>query len=768
MRKLAVLLSILGGFVAVSTAQAAPPASVFGGTIACTTQGPGDYEGQTWCGTGQHNQNADVRSTVKSFDEVPIDVNVAFPDEASFGAAPYPLVYMFHGYGGGKVNFPAMQRWLGRGYAVFSQTNRGFHESCGTDTSKAADPVCETKGFVRLDDTRYEARDAQLFAGMLVDEGLVEPDKIAATGGSYGGGMSMALAALKDRVMLPDGSYTEWKSPMGTSISLAVATPNIPWTDLAYSLVPNGSNLDYLEDASYYGPFGVMKQSYVNGLYLSGQLAPGYYTPAGAQPEADLAGWKAFMDAGEPYEGKSEAQAMLNEITQHHSSYYIDHSQAPAPLLISSGFTDDLFPANEATRYYNRTKAQFPNAPISLFFGSFGHMRGQSGPEVTSALIDLENDWIDYYLAGTGSAPDSNVTTYTQVCPDADPDGGPFMTGNWVQQSPGEIVVRRTPAQTIAPDGGDRETGTTFNPAPVGTACATAPGTPEPGIANYGLAAAPSGGYTVMGSPTVIAEISSAPNSQIAARLVDVSPDGNTKTLVNRGVYRTNGDGMQVFQLNPNGWHVAEGHSLRLELLPFDGGDADPSSLLSNFSRPSTGQEPVKVKNLELRVPVRQQPGALDGLVTGPAKRVMPERPNAALAPGNESIGSQTLEQFRRQTFPKVGKFKVVRAKVKGKTLTARVRCAASSDSCSRARLLLKGAPKKGKGKGVRLAKKPRVKVAAGKTRGIKMKLTGKARKLFRNNKKRNIKGLKKLRAKVLIGGKRSGYVTVRRVGRVR
>ena len=56
--------------------------------------------------------------------------------------------------------------------------------------------------------------------------------------------------------------------------------------------------------------------------------------------------------------------------------------------------------------------------------------------------------------------------------------------------------------------------------------------------------------------------------SQIAARLVDVSPDGTTKTLVERGLWRPTNQGLQVFQLFANGWKVEEGHVLRLELLP--------------------------------------------------------------------------------------------------------------------------------------------------------------------------------------------------------
>lgn len=780
MRKLAVLIAAAAAMIIAPSAAQADITSVFDGTVACNTQG----SGQVWCGTGNHQQfPVDNRSTVKSFDGVPIDVNVAFPDSTG---GPYPLVYMFHGYGGGKINFPAMNHWLSRGYAVLSQTNRGFHESCGTVTAKAADPVCEEKGFVRLDDTRYEVRDAQLFAGKLVDEGLVQPTRIAATGGSYGGGMSMALAALKDRIMLPDGSYADWKSPNGTAMSLAVAVPDIPWTDLAYSLVPNGSNLDYLEDASYFGPFGVMKQSYVNSLFLGGLTAPGYYTPAGQQPEADLAGWKEFMDAGEPYQGKPQADAMLKEITEHHSSYYIDHSQPPAPLLISSGFTDDLFPANEATRYYNRTRAQFPDTPIALFFGSFGHPRGQNGSEAQGAKANLQDQWLDFYLKDAGSKPASNVTTFTQVCPNGDPDGGPFVTDDWVSQSPGEIRLGSGPAQTVAANGGDRAVGDVFDPnpagftpPPAGQACAAANGAPEAGTAHYDLAAAPAGGYTVVGAPTVIANFqSSSANAQVAARLVDVAPGGSTKTLVNRGVTRLDGNGLQLFQLQPNAWKVEPGHVLRLELLAFDGGESSGFSLIPhNFTRPSNGQADVTVSNLDLRVPVQEAPGAAAGLVTKPAPRLMPNRPGAALARGNEAIGSTTLADYNR------GKITLRGApKVRGKRLVARFHCRAPESgaaACAAVRVVFRGAPKRkrAKGRGVVLTRKA-VRVRAGKTVAVNFRLTPRARKLFRDKRKRvrkrgkirvkRVKGVKRLRTRVLIAGKGAGHVVVKRTGRVR
>lgn len=778
MRKLAVLVAAIAALFLIPSAAGAAPTDVFNGQVACVEQGTGPNEGQTWCGTGTHNPATDSRSTAKSFDGVPIDVNFALPNPADsqWGNGPYPLVYMFHGYGGGKINFPQMNHWLQKGYAVFSQTNRGFHESCGTANAKAADPICASKGYVRLDDTRYEVRDAQVFAGMLVDEGLVQPTKIAATGGSYGGGMSMALAALKDRVMLPDGKLADWKSPNGTPMSLAVAIPDIPWTDLAYSLVPNGSNVDYIKDASYHGPFGVMKQSYVNGLYTSGLLSSAYYAPKGSDPSADLTGWKAFMDDGEPYEGNPQAKQMIDEITAHHSSYYIDHSQPPAPLFISSGFTDDLFPANEATRYYNRTRAQYPNTPIALFFGSFGHMRGQNKPTVNTAKSALDDQWVDHYLAGTGSAPANNVTTFTQTCPDSVADGGPYVTGDWASQSPGEIRYRGGEAETIAPNGGDRTVAGMFNPSPSGQACTQAPGAIEPGTASYELEPAPAGGYTVMGSPTIIAKFQFTGNtSQVAARLVDVAPGGATKTLVNRAIWRPSGSGRQVFQLQPNGWKVEEGHVLRLELLPYDG-SSNAGALLSNFSRPSNNQQPVTVSDLDLRVPVADSPGSQAGLVTKPAARVLP-RPGASLAKGNESIGAVTLAAYDKGIIRRRGK-----VTLKGRKLTARFHCAAPQSGaarCAPVKVVFRGAPKrkKAKGRNAKLAA-GKIAVKAGKTKVVKLKLTKRARKLFRNKKKRirkrgkvrikRVKGLKKLRTKVMIGGKNTGFVVVKRNGKVR
>jgi hypothetical protein len=125
-----------------------------------------------------------------------------------------------------------------------------------------------------------------------------------------------------------------------------------------------------------------------------------------------------------------------------------------------------------------------------------------------------------------------------------------------------------------------------------------------------------------MGAATVVARITlPGDTSQIAARLVDVSPDGTTKTLVERGLWRPENKGLQVFQLFANGWKVEEGHVLRLELLPRDAARTTGGGFLANYGRPSDDQQAATIEDVDIRVPVLEAPGSLDGLVSDPAPK---------------------------------------------------------------------------------------------------------------------------------------------------
>jgi hypothetical protein len=577
------------------------------------------------------NQAGEDRSTIPTFDGVPIDVNVAFPPAPESGPdGPYPTVMMFHGYGGSKLGIGSMKRWLDQGYATFSMTTRGFNQSCGTAASRLAGGAACDDGYVRLMDTRYEVRDAQDFIALLVDEGLVDPGAIGATGGSYGGGMSMALATLKNRQMLPDGSLIPWESPDGTDLEIAAAAPEIPWTDLAYSLVPNGGTLDYIADAPYFGHIdavGVEKKGWVNQLYTGpvfGQI--GYYSDPGQDPDADLATWKFLLDQGGPY--GQDVRDIIGEITTHHSSYYIDDSIEPAPLLISSGFTDDLFPTDEAARFYNRTLTTYPDADIALTFADFGHPRGQNQAASAQYIGARENAWFAHYLKGQGTEPVQGVDALTQVC--GGPPAGPFHADDLSGLAPGEITFTSPAAQQVVANGSvlfGTDFSGDFPTPPNPNSCKTVGAGDSPAAAMYKLPAAPAAGYTLLGSPTVIATFdSTTENNQMAARLMDIAPNGDQK-LIARALWRpaTGSDEPQVFQLNANGWKFEDGHVPKLELLPVD----------SPYAGPATGQTNIGVSDLELRLPVVESPGALSGLVTAPAEKILPG--TTQLAPGFDS-----------------------------------------------------------------------------------------------------------------------------------
>jgi dienelactone hydrolase len=718
MRKLVLVSVIFGSLLAAPAAHAVIPSAL---GVTCTVAADNVRE----CGTGSSSGDT-VRSTSPSWDATPIDVNIAFPPDPGGTDGNYPLIIVGHGYGGEKIGFGTsggtngLRRFTSRGYAVFSMTDRGFHQSCGKDNAIAAAPAgaCDN-GYIHLMDDRYEIRDAQFFAGELADAGLVDGQRVGATGGSYGGGLSLQLAALKDRTMLPDGSLIPWTSPTShIPMRIAGAAPDIPWTDLANSLMPNGATLDYAADSPYNGGrVGIEKWSLVTGLYLTGSIVGKYCGaspfPACTNPEADITAWKNRLDAGEPYDGDPLVTASLNEITAHHSAYYIDHSQPPAPLLISNGFTDDLFPADEAIRFFNRTRAQYPTTPLSLFFGDFGHARAANKSADSAARDAAQNAWLDYYVKGTGPVPFQGATAFEMTCPKTDPSGGPVQAGSWAGFERGEVGLHSGPAKTISPGGGSSSVDAALFNAQSTDPCTTAPGADLDGVASYRLPAAAGGGFTLMGSPTIDARIASpTANSELAARLLDVAPDG-TETLVDRQLYRpVVGTARQVFQLHPSGHLFAAGHVAKLELLPKDSG----TGLFNTYARVANGQGTITVSDLDLHLPVLESPGASGGQVQSSAPKPLPC--GREIAPEYSSVA------YLRAS---LGDGKV---KAKGKTVQVPVDSAPGTTPC-RVQVQLLGS---GKGTTGRAAKKRKKKgnvlgratvtIAGGASKTVKVKLS--------------------------------------------
>ena len=200
MRVRPLLLFIVLAAVLAPPASAAPPAP-FG--HACAPR-----DGALFCPT------ADDASRVKSFDGVPLDVDVWLP---ATGNGPFPTIVILHGFGQSKTAFenPGPAGYNGaffarQGYAVVLPSARGFGRSCGVPDSRTAG--CE-RGWIRLDDQRSEARDVQSLLGVLVDQRVARPDELGVTGISYSGGLSMMLGVLGDRIRGPTASPVRGPHP---------------------------------------------------------------------------------------------------------------------------------------------------------------------------------------------------------------------------------------------------------------------------------------------------------------------------------------------------------------------------------------------------------------------------------------------------------------------------------------------------------------------------------------------------------------------------
>jgi fermentation-respiration switch protein FrsA (DUF1100 family) len=510
---------------------------------------------------------------VPSFDGVPLDVDVTLP---ATGGGPFPTIVMMHGWGGNKTTFETSSPagngndtfdynniyYARQGYAVVNYTARGFANSCGTAKSRSATPACE-EGWTRLADQRYEARDTQTLLGDLVDEHIAEPGSLGVTGGSYGGGQSIELAYLKNRVRLPNGEFAPWTSPKGVSLAIAAAYPRVPFSDLVDGLMANGRFLDseVAPPGQSREPIGVTVSSTV--LILN--VGVGYIAPPGRDPEAEPTRWLSLMEAGEPY--GAEMEAILNQTYAYHQGYGLPGP--PAPMLLQSGWTDDIVPPEQSLRVYNAVLAE--HGAVALQLGDLGHSRGSNKVNTDHAFQEQAASFFAAELAHKGEPPASgSVTAYTQTCPSTAPGGGPFSASSFSALHPGTVSFGSAAPQSFTSAGGNPAIAFAFDPEGGTTdACKTVKAETEPNTANYTTT---SSGFTLMGMPTVTATVNTrGPFGEMAERLWDVLPNGEQR-LVSRGIYRLteNQQGVITFQLHGNGYEFASGDTVKLQLLGSD------------------------------------------------------------------------------------------------------------------------------------------------------------------------------------------------------
>jgi predicted acyl esterase len=88
----------------------------------------------------------------------------------------------------------------------------------------------------------------------------------------------------------------------------------------------------------------------------------------------------------------------------------------------------------------------------------------------------------------------------------------------------------------------------------------------------------------MLGAPAIdVTYATAAPDVEIAVRLWDVDPATGTQALVTRGVYRSldgPGTGLHArFEIAPNGYRFAAGHTIKIEMTANDAPYYQPSNI---------------------------------------------------------------------------------------------------------------------------------------------------------------------------------------------
>src|SRR5688500_8774376 len=336
-------------------------------------------EGSTPLGLDCSHSSETVRDCrgflARDVDGTRLDVTLQRPQTGG----PFPLVTLVHGYAGSKTSSGDIARQLiDEGYAVLRYSTRGFGESWGQ---------------VNMTDIHAEIGDLRSMIGQVADDpaNAVNGDAVAVTGASYGGGHSwLALVT------------PVFTSRAGTPIRIRAVVPIAPWTDLLYSLIPNGR-----ERRSVDRPGGV-KLSYVNGLYASGVRR----NPARPYPNYPeyFVGWHAWVNAMEPTPHDPIYRSIVDGLAGYRSiwwqqQFWQSAAVARVPIFQVQGLTDDLFPLPEAKRMLLALQSIDATYPITTYLGDLGHPRASNKTGEVDYVMDLMKQWLGWYLKGVGAEP---------------------------------------------------------------------------------------------------------------------------------------------------------------------------------------------------------------------------------------------------------------------------------------------------------------------------------------------------------------------------
>jgi predicted acyl esterase len=519
-------------------------------------------------------------------------------------AAPAPVILTTNGFGGSKDDQAGTgDAFAKRGYVVLSYSGLGFGGS-----------GCN----IELDDRDWDGKAAQDIVTWLAALDYVRKDapgdpRIGMIGGSYGGQVQFAAAAVDPRI--------------------DTLVPIITWHDLAYSLAPN--NLALGVQPPTLTP-GVPKHEWTELFFALGSSQPLQHPDTTPVPPSTCPGFDPRVCPADATTGalgypNADTLALLR-----HASVATFLDDITVPTLLAQGEADSLFDLNEAVATYQALKAR--KVPVKLMFQSWGHSHSAPAP----GELDLAHP------EGTYQG-EVFAAWFDRWLKDADVDTGPEFEyfRPWVSYegsaAPAYGSAARYPLKdtlALRLSGSDGLVGPT-TPVVAGSATFVAPPGGEP--ASYSETSAlqeteplnslppsdPPGQFAafttpalkanvdVVGVPTLTVRLSAPasvtvdPGTQptLYAKLLDVAPDGSV-TLIRRLVapVRVPSTAAPVRLYLPGLVHrFAAGHRLRLVLASTD--QAYLSSRLAHVI--TVTNDPASPNVLTLPVTTKAAAGAV-------------------------------------------------------------------------------------------------------------------------------------------------------------
>jgi ABC-2 type transport system ATP-binding protein len=512
------------------------------------------------------------------------DVDKTFLDarlDIPAGGGPFPLVALIHGYAGSKNSSGDIaDRLRADGYAILRYSTRGFGESWGQ---------------VNLADLHAEIGDLRSMISHVVDEPdfHLNADAVAVAGASYGGGH--AWLALVEPT---------FATPKKQVVRIRAVIPIAPWTDLLYSLLPNGRPNHSLDG------IGGLKLSYVNGLYGSG-LREDPERPYPNYPDY-LVLWHAYINATEPNLSDPVWNSIANGLTLGRSIWWQQTfwsgvvGGSRVPVFQVQGFSDDLFPLPEAKRMLLALQTVAPDYPITSYFGDLGHPRARNQPAEVDYVLGLIEPWLAYYLKGVGSAPVPAI--YASRTDETFNPSHVVRVTDWSQLSTTAVTHEWTGTPTPLVNPATCITSGVFWDPFVGIAdgelqpyVQTPPPSDTGACSLSTFSFSSSSDLTIIGQPTVTLDaLVVGHRVQLNARLIDVGGGGKGERLITRGTVTIDagaaldiGSTQIVIPTYGNFWVVPSGHTVRLEI----------SNVDSPYITPSREPSSTVITAVHLRIP---------------------------------------------------------------------------------------------------------------------------------------------------------------------